>query len=92
MHKIHIFVTIILLPFQLKLEKAQEAKAKGNKFFKGGRYDLAIECYTEAIRVCPDNQASDLATFHQNRAAAYEQLVSTCNCYLKSYFIIEITY
>ena len=51
-------------------------KNKGNKYFRGGRYELAIKCYTEAIDLCPKAKKSDLSTFYQNRAAAYEQLVS----------------
>ena len=33
------------------LEKATAAKNRGNKYFKGGRYELAINCYTKAIEV-----------------------------------------
>ena len=68
-----------LLLFQITdpLEKALASKNKGNKYFKGGRYELAIKCYTEAIEVCPESKKTDLSTFYQNRAAAYEQLVST---------------
>ncbi len=55
--------------------KAVAAKNKGNKYFKGGRYELAIKCYTQAIEVCPQGKDEDLSTFYQNRAAAYEQLV-----------------
>ena len=56
------------------LEQALAAKNKGNKYFKGGKYDLAIRCYTEAIEVCPKDKTIDLSTFYQNRAAAYDQL------------------
>ncbi|XP_070551403.1 mitochondrial import receptor subunit TOM70-like [Ptychodera flava] len=55
-------------------EQAQAHKNKGNKYFKGGKYDSAIQCYTEAIAICPDDNAKDLSTFFQNRAAAHEQL------------------
>ncbi|XP_028655675.1 mitochondrial import receptor subunit TOM70 [Erpetoichthys calabaricus] len=55
------------------LDKAQAAKNKGNKYFKASRYDSAIQCYTDAINLCPPDQKSDLSTFYQNRAAAYEQ-------------------
>ena len=55
--------------------RALAAKNKGNKYFKGGRYELAIKCYTQAIEVCPQGKNEDLSTFYQNRAAAYEQLV-----------------
>jgi mitochondrial import receptor subunit TOM70 len=57
------------------VQRAQAAKNRGNKFFKAGKYDKAIECYTEAIEVCPADQREDISTFYQNRAAAYEQLV-----------------
>ena len=58
------------------LAKAIACKNKGNKYFRGGRYELAIKCYTEAIELCPKAKETDLSTFYQNRAAAYEQLVS----------------
>ena len=48
--------------------------AKGNKYFRGGRYELAIKCYSEAIELCPKDQPIDMATFHQNRAAAHDQM------------------
>ena len=50
------------------------AKNRGNKFFKAGRYENAIKCYSEAIEVCPKDKPLDLATFHQNRAAAADQM------------------
>ena len=56
-------------------ERAMSAKNKGNKYFRGGRYELAIKCYGEAIEGCPKEKSADLATFYQNRAAAHEQLV-----------------
>lgn len=65
-----------LIFVQSPLDRAQAAKNKGNKYFKAGKYENAIQCYTEAIAVCPLEQKTDLSTFYQNRAAAYEQLVS----------------
>lgn len=61
--------------FQSPLDRAQAAKNKGNKYFKAGKYEQAIQCYTEAISLCPPEKNLDLSTFYQNRAAAYEQLV-----------------
>ncbi|XP_055500995.1 mitochondrial import receptor subunit TOM70 [Leucoraja erinacea] len=55
------------------LDRAQAAKNKGNKYFKAGKYEQAIQCYTEAISLCPLEQKQDLSTFYQNRAAAFEQ-------------------
>ncbi|CAG9864461.1 unnamed protein product [Phyllotreta striolata] len=57
-------------PFQ----KAQRYKVDGNDLFKRGRYDEAITCYNKAIEMIPAEYKSDLATYYQNRAAAYEQL------------------
>lgn len=72
-------MTVSLLLFCLQelspLEQAQAEKNKGNKYFKGGRYDQAIQCYTRAINICPPGNNQDLSTFYQNRAAAYEKLV-----------------
>uniref|UniRef100_A0A4W3K720 Mitochondrial import receptor subunit TOM70 n=1 Tax=Callorhinchus milii TaxID=7868 RepID=A0A4W3K720_CALMI len=56
------------------LDKAQAAKNRGNKYFKAAKYDQAIQCYTEAISLCPHDQKQDLSTFYQNRAAAFEQM------------------
>ncbi|XP_006823305.1 mitochondrial import receptor subunit TOM70-like [Saccoglossus kowalevskii] len=70
-------------------EKAQSEKNKGNKYFKGGKYDQAIKCYSTAIDICPEENTKDLSTFYQNRAAAYEQLknykevIEDCTCALK---------
>ena len=57
------------------LQEAQAAKNKGNKYFKAQRYAQAIDCYTQALAVCPADRLRELATFYQNRAAAYEQQV-----------------
>ncbi|KAF2885063.1 hypothetical protein ILUMI_21118 [Ignelater luminosus] len=56
------------------LQLAQRFKNEGNLQFKKGKYDEAISFYNKAIEVCPEGQKLDLATFYQNRAAAYEQL------------------
>lgn len=56
------------------LEEAQHYKNQGNSYFKKGKYDEAIKYYNKAIETCPEGSPIDLATFYQNRAAAYEQL------------------
>lgn len=55
-------------------EIAMEHKSEGNDFFKKGAYDKAIACYTKAIEECPKENITELATFYQNRAAAYDNL------------------
>ncbi|KAB0798804.1 hypothetical protein PPYR_06684 [Photinus pyralis] len=57
-------------PFRL----SQKFKNEGNVLFKKGKYDEAISLYNKAIEICPKDQRLDLATYYQNRAAAYEQL------------------
>lgn len=56
------------------LDTAMEHKAEGNDYFKKGIYDKAIACYTKAIEECPKDNVTELATFYQNRAAAYDNL------------------
>lgn len=56
------------------LEQAQDFKNKGNVLFKNGKFDEAIDLYSKAIEICPEENTIDLATFYQNRAAAYELL------------------
>jgi len=59
-----------LTPF----EQAVKQKEAGNEHFKAGKYDTAIEFYTQAIDICPKEKTTDLSQFYQNRAAAYEHL------------------
>lgn len=59
---------------QTELEKAIAFKNDGNTRFKNGKFSEAIEFYNKAIETCPKTHSTDLSTFYQNRAAAYEQL------------------
>jgi hypothetical protein len=52
----------------------------GNEYFQQGKFDLAVECYSEAIEACPTSDTEELPKFYQNRAAAYENLVSIFFC------------
>lgn len=61
---------------------ATELKVKGNEAFKLGKYKDAVDYYSKAIETVKKtksriNKKEDLATYHQNRAAAYEKLVSS---------------
>ncbi|OQR79791.1 mitochondrial import receptor subunit TOM70-like [Tropilaelaps mercedesae] len=80
-------------------ENALGYKNKGNMFFQNKKYEEAVTCYTEAIKVCPTNETAMLSTFYQNRAATYENLqmydnvIEDCNKalelnkrYSKAYF------
>lgn len=55
-------------------EEAQHYKTLGNNSFKNGKYDEAINYYNKAIETCPEEFKTELATYYQNRAAAYENL------------------
>lgn len=65
---------------QTPLEQAEHSKAVGNKYFKGKKYDSALRCYEEAIKLCPPDQTVALATYHQNMAACYELMVTNGYC------------
>ena len=47
-------------------DAAENFKQEGNELYKAGKYSLAIQSYTKAITIEPDNP-----TFLGNRAAAY---------------------
>lgn len=61
-------------PKKTVLEQAIDFKNDGNVRFKSGKYNEAIEFYDKAIDTCPKSHPTDMSTFYQNRAAAYEQL------------------
>lgn len=44
------------------------------EYSRDGKYDEAIKEYNRAIEKCPEKNTTDLSTFYQNRAAAYEHL------------------
>ncbi|XP_057689002.1 mitochondrial import receptor subunit TOM70-like isoform X3 [Corythoichthys intestinalis] len=56
-----------------RLDRAREANKKGNRYFKAAKYESAIQCYTEAIELCPTVQKSYLSVFYNNRANAYKK-------------------
>lgn len=58
------------------LEQAEQLKTTGNKYFKGKKYDSALRCYEEAIKLCPSDQTVALATYNQNMAACYELMAA----------------
>ena len=52
-----------------------ETKRQGNEYFKQKNFDEAIKCYEEAIEWCPVDKHDELAIFHHNIAASYENMV-----------------
>lgn len=52
-------------------EKSEEAKARGNKHFTDGKWQEAIEEYTEALKRNPNNYK-----VYSNRAACYSKLMA----------------
>lgn len=57
-----------------KLE-SRRLKDLGNERFKDGRYEAAIECYSDALTSCLLSEPLDRAVIYSNRAAAYTKLV-----------------
>ncbi|XP_067906472.1 RNA polymerase II-associated protein 3 isoform X2 [Heterodontus francisci] len=51
---------------EVDVEKALSEKEKGNNYFKEGKYDEAIECYTRAMTMDPYNPV-----FPTNRASTF---------------------
>ncbi|CAH2296237.1 small glutamine-rich tetratricopeptide repeat-containing beta [Pelobates cultripes] len=56
-------------PRRADTEKAEKLKDEGNIFMKELNYEAALDCYTQAIELDPNN-----AVYYCNRAAAYSQL------------------
>lgn len=52
---------------------ANEAKEKGNNYFRAKNYDEAISSYSTAVSLCPTDEEhkENLSVFLGNRAAAY---------------------
>ena len=60
---------------QSTLGEARAIKQQGNELYKQQKFEEAIKCYKEAIKVCPTDKKEDLAIFHQNLAAVYDMLM-----------------
>lgn len=55
------------------LEKAEDWRLRGNKWFRAERYDKALQYYREALQVCPEGHPKERAIYYQNIAAAQER-------------------
>lgn len=57
--------------------------------FRLRKYEEALQCYSQAIEMCPEEKRVELATFYQNRAACHEilknvdQIIADCTEALK---------
>ncbi|KAM4052141.1 small glutamine-rich tetratricopeptide repeat-containing protein beta isoform 1-T2 [Anomaloglossus baeobatrachus] len=51
------------------IEKAEQLKDEGNNYMKEQNYEAALDCYSQAIELDPNN-----AVYYCNRAAAHSQL------------------
>lgn len=65
-----------LSPEELEANKKQANKLKleGNELFKNDQADGAVKVYTEALNVCPSENARERAVLFGNRAAAKMKL------------------
>ncbi|RVE68197.1 hypothetical protein OJAV_G00090380 [Oryzias javanicus] len=60
-----------------KMDDPTQLKDEGNKHFQAGEIDKAIECYTNAIKVCKDKKL--LAVIYRNRSACFLKKESYSN-------------
>ncbi|XP_069605614.1 small glutamine-rich tetratricopeptide repeat-containing protein beta [Ranitomeya imitator] len=51
------------------IEKAEQLKDEGNNYMKEQNYEAALDCYSQAVELDPNN-----AVYYCNRAAAHSQL------------------
>eukprot|EP00965_Chrysotila_dentata_P049266 1633104-Pleurochrysis_carterae.AAC.5 len=58
---------------KIALVQALAFKEQGNTHFVAGRYEEALDLYTEAIETAPENSA-ERAVFYANRAACYAKV------------------
>lgn len=76
-------------PSDKSIEKALDAKEKGNDAFKARDFDLAIQYYSLALSLCPEEEKDNMATFYGNRSASYyaedefELVVQDCSAALE---------
>lgn len=67
--------------------KALQAKEIGNSFYRDKNFDEAIQAYSRAVSLCPDDDLNreNLSIFYANRAAAYfavdefDQVIEDCS-------------
>eukprot|EP00039_Didymoeca_costata_P033680 m.43628 g.43628 ORF g.43628 m.43628 type:complete len:377 (+) comp9989_c0_seq1:45-1175(+) len=59
---------------------AQAAKEQGNQAFKERKFEEALKHYSEAIKLCPQGNKDERATFYGNRSAAYFHLQKYDEC------------
>uniref|UniRef100_A0A4W3I1H7 Unc-45 myosin chaperone A n=1 Tax=Callorhinchus milii TaxID=7868 RepID=A0A4W3I1H7_CALMI len=57
---------------ELSTTKANGLREEGNKYFKLGDHEAALSCYTQAIKLSPEQPSA--AVLHRNRAACYLKL------------------
>ena len=50
--------------------ESNDLKTKGNDLFKQKLYDESIDCYTEALSICPKQLVCERSVLHSNRSAA----------------------
>ena len=50
-------------------------KQEGNELYKAQKYMEAVECYKQALELCPEKE-DDISKLYQNIGAAYAVMVS----------------
>lgn len=57
------------------LADALTVKEIGNKFFKEGDYQSAVQKYTEALRICPIIDIKSRSILYSNRSTSFLKMV-----------------
>lgn len=75
------------ITFFFQMDDPTQLKDEGNKHFQAGEIDKAIECYTNAIKVCKDKKL--LAVIYRNRSACFLKKVSRFLQCLKTFYRVR---
>jgi tetratricopeptide (TPR) repeat protein len=51
------------------VQRAEKYKLSGNNYNEAGKFDKAVECYTQALQLCPSGSNSHI--YYSNRSAAF---------------------
>lgn len=60
---------------QIRTKRVKELKKFGDIEYTFKNHNAAIDFYTQALFLCPEDKKGLLSILYQNRAAAYSKLV-----------------
>jgi len=72
-----------------KLSNEERLKEEGNKLFKKGFFEKALEAYTMALKACKDQKGDVAVAIRNNRAGCYQQLSDFHSVVRETNFVLE---